>query len=222
VLDKPLQVRAVLNENHFRELVEALPLLVWTAAPDGRCDYVSPQWVAHTGLPAEKQVGWGWQKLVHPEDLEALRAGWRCALENEEIFDGEFRIRGADGFYRWFKSRATPQRDGHSKIVKWFGTNIEIDRQKWQEEALRVRLEADARVKKLPTPCPAWFFRFAAPRMARRVCPTPVRSSKSIFRYCPAMISLKMPRRFSKPCTPMTCRESTKLLKFRRAHCGRR
>lgn len=153
-------IASLLSEGSFRQFVEVLPLLIWTALPDGSCDYVSPQWVEYTGVPAQEQFGSRWQKWVHPDDIETLRAAWCCAVENEEVFEAEFRIRGADGFYRWQKSRATPQRDDSGRLVKWLGANIEIDRQKWQEETQRAKFEAETKLQKILDTVPGVVFSF--------------------------------------------------------------
>src|SRR5439155_2512154 len=99
------------SETRFRTLAEGLPQLVWTCLPDGRCDYLSPQWVRYTGLPEEELLGFGWLAQVDPDDRERAAAAWKGAVEKQTKLDGEFRIRGADGAHRWFKARAVPLRD---------------------------------------------------------------------------------------------------------------
>jgi PAS domain S-box-containing protein len=113
------------SETRYRTLIEALPQLVWTCTADGRCDYVSPQWVAYTGRPEAEQLDEKWLETIHPQDRDALNAAWKQAIMTGAAFDAESRIRGADGIYRWFKQRAVPVRDGESRI-KWFGTSTDI------------------------------------------------------------------------------------------------
>jgi len=113
------------SERHFRALAESLPQLVWTCEGPGPCDYLSPQWVEYTGQPEVEQLGTRWLEQIHPDDRSRTAAAWNQAAERGGTFDTEFRIRRHDGAYRWFKTRATPLLSGE-KIVKWFGSNTDI------------------------------------------------------------------------------------------------
>ena len=93
------------SQARFRMVLEGLPQLVWTCLPDGRCDYLSPQWVAYTGIPEAQQLGFAWQEAVHPDDRAGLTERWQRAVAQGCPFDAEYRIRGASGEYRWFKTR---------------------------------------------------------------------------------------------------------------------
>jgi PAS domain S-box-containing protein len=130
------------SENRFRQMIEALPLLAWTCEPDGRCDYLSPQWVAFTGIPAGPQLGSGWLEQVHPDDRDAVVKEWENSVANELPFAMEFRIQRFDKEYCWFETRALPLRDGAGRLVKWFGINTDVDARKRSDAALR---EADRR-----------------------------------------------------------------------------
>ncbi|MFH0953735.1 MAG: PAS domain-containing protein [Verrucomicrobiota bacterium] len=125
------------SEAKFRQLAESLPQLVWTCRGDGPCDYLSPQWVEYTGIPEAEQLGFGWLNQLHPDDRERTIAAWNVAVESNKPFDVEFRIRRKDGIYRWFKTRAVAVRDGEGRIVKWFGTNTDIDDQRRAAEELQ-------------------------------------------------------------------------------------
>jgi PAS domain S-box-containing protein len=131
------------SEGRFRQLAESLPQLVWTCRADGTCDYISPQFVAYTGIPEAKQLGFDWLRQVHPDDRESLFAAWNRTVATGEPFDVEYRIRRNDGVYRWFKTRATALRDSGGKVVKWFGSNTDIDDQK---QAERSSLESKERL----------------------------------------------------------------------------
>jgi PAS domain S-box-containing protein len=129
------------GEERFRTLAESLPHLVWTCRPDGYCDYLSRQWIEYTGRPVEEQLGYGWAEHLHPDDRERVQREWSQATERGDFFDIEFRIRrGADGSYRWFKTRAVPIRDANSQIIKWFGSNTDIDDSKRMEGRLQTQL----------------------------------------------------------------------------------
>src|SRR3954469_25498795 len=99
------------SERRFRTLTETLPQLVWTCRPDGNCDYLSRQWVEYTGVPEDEQLGDRWVELLHPDDHERTMASRMAAVEGSNRFDLEYRIRAADGTYRWFQARGLPLRD---------------------------------------------------------------------------------------------------------------
>lgn len=128
--------------SELRELVEGLPLLVWTSTPEGECDYMSSQWVAYTGVPEAAQLGFAWLGQVHQEDVPSLLAAWQKAVSSTAPFDTEFRIRRHDGVFRWFKTRASPLRGPDGAVVKWFGTNTDIHELRTLEETLRERTAA--------------------------------------------------------------------------------
>ncbi|MCW5627010.1 MAG: PAS domain S-box protein, partial [Burkholderiales bacterium] len=126
-----------LSETRFRHLVESLPQLIWTCSPDGLCDFLSPQWVAYTGVPAENHLGLGWIDQVHPEDREATITAWLAAVTGDRDLRLEFRLKRHDGVYRWFDMRAVRQRDAAGRIVKWFGSNTDIQERRHGDELLR-------------------------------------------------------------------------------------
>lgn len=121
----------------FRRLAESLPQLVWTCRGDGPCDYLSPQWVTYTGIPEAEQLGFRWLDQLHPDDRDRTVAAWNETIATDKAFDVEFRIRRNDGIYRWFKTRAVAVRDEQGRIVKWFGTNTDVEPMKQVESALR-------------------------------------------------------------------------------------
>ncbi|HRK96083.1 MAG TPA: EAL domain-containing protein, partial [Rhodospirillales bacterium] len=114
------------SEARLRTLTEAIPQLVWTCAPDGVCTYLSSQWRTYTGILAPKDLDRAWLEAVHPEDRPALLAEWERSVQRGDVFDGEVRIRGADGEYRWFKERAVPLIGRYGKVEQWFGTSTDI------------------------------------------------------------------------------------------------
>jgi PAS domain S-box-containing protein len=115
------------SEERFRTLAESLPQLVWTSLPDGRCDYLSRQFLEYTGMSVGEQLDREQlQYLVHPDDLAVTRAYWATARKEHGDYDIEHRLRGADGTYCWFKTRATAVKDKTGQIIKWFGTCTDI------------------------------------------------------------------------------------------------
>jgi PAS domain S-box-containing protein len=125
------------SERRWKDLNEALPQLVWSAAPDGSCDYFSAQWTQHTGVPESELLGWRWMATLHPDDREPTRQSWLTAVQGTGVYDVEYRVRRADGEYRWFKTRGVPIRDGEGRIFKWFGTCTDITDLRQAREALR-------------------------------------------------------------------------------------
>src|SRR4051794_12474774 len=129
------------SEQRWRGLTEALPQLVWSATPDGACDYFSTQWTEHTGVPETELLGWRWLATLHPDDREPSRRLWTDSVAGRGPYDVEYRVRRRDGVYRWYKTRGTPIRDSEGIIVKWFGTCTDITGLREIEEALRASEE---------------------------------------------------------------------------------
>src|SRR3954452_22993300 len=125
------------SEQRWRNLTEALPQLVWSATPDGACDYFSKQWTQHTGVPESDLLGWRWLAVLHPDDREPTRRLWTDSVAGRGPYDVEYRVRRSDGVYRWFKTRGTPIRDSAGRVVQWFGTCTDISDLRQTEQALR-------------------------------------------------------------------------------------
>ncbi|MEJ7714001.1 MAG: PAS domain-containing protein [Pyrinomonadaceae bacterium] len=132
----------------FRLLAEAIPQIVWTANPDGFPDYYNQQWFDYTGTTMEQTEGWGWQSVLHPDDVQRCLDAWANSVETGEAYEIEYRFkRAVDGVYRWHLGRAVPMRDAEGQIVKWFGTCTDIDDHKRSENQLRqIREELELRV----------------------------------------------------------------------------
>jgi PAS domain S-box-containing protein len=129
------------SRQHYQALAESLPHLVWTCRADGYCDFLSQQWVTYTGRSAEEQLGRGWADAVHPDDRARVEREWGLAVERGDLYDEEFRLRRRDGAYRWFRTRGVPLRDASGAIVKWFGSNTDVEDYKRSEQRLRAQLE---------------------------------------------------------------------------------
>jgi PAS domain S-box-containing protein len=126
------------NEERFRFLANSMPQKVWTASPDGQINYFNKVFLDYTGTKSEDMLGWGWESIVHKEDILHNRQAWIKATETGEAFEAERRLLSADGIYRWHLSRAVPQFDENGKITMWVGTSTDIDEQKNVSEALKV------------------------------------------------------------------------------------
>ena len=136
------------SESSFRLLTEVMPQIVWTARPDGFLDHYNQRWTDYTGMTIEETQGWGWQPVLHPDDLEKTTEVWRHATQSGEPYQVEYRFkRASDGVYRWHLGRAMPMRDESGNITKWFGTCTDIDDQKRaQQELQRSHEELENRV----------------------------------------------------------------------------
>ncbi len=137
--------RASLVEEQ-RFLAESIPQQVWTAVPDGRLDFVNQQVVDYFHVSSEALLGEGWQSRIHPEDLEPCLVAWTRSLATGERYQVEFRLRGGDDVYRWYLGRAIAQRDAAGHVLKWFGTNTDIDEARRAHDELRARAEYEAQL----------------------------------------------------------------------------
>ena len=124
------------SEERFHALADNIAQLAWIADERGALDWCNRRWVDYTGEPPEALLGWGWQKVVHPDQAQAVVEKIRWALEAREGWEDTFLLRGANGTYRWFLSRAAPFRDEHGRLMRWFGTNTDITDQRRAEEVL--------------------------------------------------------------------------------------
>ena len=117
-------------EERFRTMAHVMPVHVWTALPDGRLDWLSDQIYSYTGAEPGTLRGDAWASVVHPDDRADAAMVWGEALEKKVGYDTEFRIRRADGLYRWHLVRAAPIRDANGNLLRWVGTNSDIHDQK--------------------------------------------------------------------------------------------
>ena len=125
------------SERELREVIETIPSMAWSAAPDGSADFFNGRWLAYAGLTADQARGWGWTVAVHPDDLKLLVDYWQTLMAQGESGQIEGRLRRFDGVYRWFLFRATASLDDNGKVVKWYGTNTDIEERKIAEGALK-------------------------------------------------------------------------------------
>ncbi|MDX2080701.1 MAG: PAS domain S-box protein [Terrimicrobiaceae bacterium] len=125
------------SELRFRALAEALPQLVWEAAPDGRVLYYNRRIRDYHGASRDPATGaWKWEPLVHPDDQAETIEAWETALATGGTYEIEHRVRMATGAFRWHLSRGIPIRDGTGAICRWFGTATDIHQSREAAEAL--------------------------------------------------------------------------------------
>jgi PAS domain S-box-containing protein len=118
------------EQERTRFMLENLPVLVWTATPDGLCDYFNPRWLSFTGREIGDELGQKWLEDLHPDDRTRVRTQWQQSVAAGAPYQVEFRLRRHDGQYRWVLSRAHPRRDAEGHINLWVGGATEIHDQK--------------------------------------------------------------------------------------------
>jgi PAS domain S-box-containing protein len=126
------------NEDHLRLVIDTIPQQIWSGPPNGSLDFCNAQWRAYTGLALDELQGDGWQRMLHPEDRERVLVAWSASVTTGEPYEQEERHRRADGQYRCFLSRGIPLRDAEGLIVRWYGTNTDIQDRKEAEDRLRL------------------------------------------------------------------------------------
>jgi PAS domain S-box-containing protein len=125
------------REEQFRVLADSIPQMAWMAHANGDLFWYNRRWYEYTGTTFEQMEGWGWQSVHDPELLPAVVEQYRRSLASGEPFNMMFPLRGADGKFRNFLTLAMPVRNASGKIVRWFGTNTDMEAQKRTEDALR-------------------------------------------------------------------------------------
>ncbi|HUQ70072.1 MAG TPA: PAS domain S-box protein [Planctomycetaceae bacterium] len=118
------------SEERFRMLADNMDQLAWTCDTLGNVTWYNQRWLDYTGLSLAEMQGWNWSKVQHPEHLERVVERLRRSAESGEPWEDTFPLRGQDGQYRWFLSRAVPIRDAAGNVVRWFGTNTDITAQR--------------------------------------------------------------------------------------------
>src|SRR5246127_2208538 len=125
------------SERELRDVVNTVPAYVWRASPEGQVDFVNDRWLQFTGLVLEEAFGRKWEAVLHPEDHTRVVADWHAATKNGQAMESEARVRRADGEYCWWFIRNVPLRDETGKLVRWYGTAIDLEDRKQAEQALR-------------------------------------------------------------------------------------
>jgi two-component system, NarL family, sensor histidine kinase UhpB len=118
-------------------LIDAIPQQIWSGPADGTLDYCNERWRSYMGLGLEDLQGDGWQTMLHPDDRDRVLAAWHESIVKGTPYEQEERHRAANGAYRWFLARGVPLRDAQGRIVRWYGTNTDIEDRKRAEYALR-------------------------------------------------------------------------------------
>ena len=136
-----------MREQQIRALAESLPQHAWMADRQGWIYWYNQRWYEYTGTTLEEMQGWGWQQIHHPDHVARVLERIQWSWDTGEPWEDTFPLRGRDGRYRWFLSRALPIRDVRGDIVRWFGTNTDITTLREAEEA-RDRALAEAKTER--------------------------------------------------------------------------
>ncbi len=127
------------RKSQLDAIIASVPNLLWTCDSTGACDFLSPQWVAYTGVEPSGQLAQGWLEHVHPDDRAATVERWADAVTHRGPFRTRYRLRRADGAYRWFDVRAAATRDESGRVSKWFGACTDA------HDAVELQLGLEAR-----------------------------------------------------------------------------
>jgi PAS domain S-box-containing protein len=125
------------SERQFHTLADSIPQLVWMAEADGRIFWFNGHWYDYTGMPAGDPATQDWQTLLAQASQPDARRCWAQSLQAGTALEMELSLRGKDGQYRPFLTRAIPLRDTSSTVYRWIGTHIDISEQRRREEHIR-------------------------------------------------------------------------------------
>lgn len=128
------------SEQHFRQMANSMPQMIWVTRPDGFHEYYNKRWYEFTGAPDGSTDGSGWNGMFHPDDRKRARERWEFSLRTGEPYEIEYRLRRHDGVYCWTLGRALPIRDKKGRIQKWYGTCTDISETKEISERLEAAL----------------------------------------------------------------------------------
>jgi PAS domain S-box-containing protein len=130
------------NEEQFRSLADSIPHLAWMADHEGSIFWFNERWYEYTGSTLDSARSWGWRAVQDPAETARVEASFSAALRSGMPWEDEIRLRGSDGTFRWFLSRARPVRDSSGSIVRWFGTHTDTNDQRRMAAELREAVSA--------------------------------------------------------------------------------
>ncbi len=141
-----------LRESEFklREIIETMPSMLWSAAPNGEPTRLNQRILDYGGMRFEDFLNLGWKEFLHPEDFPETARAFYAAIQTGEPYQAVHRLRRADGQYRWYHARAEPLRDKEQRIIQWYGLSINID----HAGGARPGLSSRNRCRTLSVDCP--------------------------------------------------------------------
>src|SRR5262245_46137218 len=144
--DDPIRQAAVESDALFRAMADDAPVMLWMASPDGQCTFVNRRWLTFTGRTIDQEIGSGWMEAIHGEDREGCRRRVHEALRTRKPFTLEYRLRRADGQYRWVLDAGSPRFDANGVLIGFVGSTLDITEHK--EHSVEVA-EAEGRFRRL-------------------------------------------------------------------------
>lgn len=124
------------SEQELLALADSIPQLAWIANPEGHIFWYNRRWFEYTGTTLEQMAGWGWKTVHDPEVLPKVLELWNHSIQTGTPFEMEFPLRGANGTFRWFLTRVVPVRDSDGRVLRWFGTNTDVEEVRRARQAL--------------------------------------------------------------------------------------
>ena len=119
--------RSIIEADVLRTLANMLPVMAWTARADGYIDWYNARWYQYTGTTFEQMKGWGWQSVHDAKELLTVMDKWEHSIASGERFEMICPLRGSNGRFRYFMTRVEPMKDSDGNILRWFGTNTDIE-----------------------------------------------------------------------------------------------
>jgi PAS domain S-box-containing protein len=132
-----LNIELARKNQELDAIMHTAPDIIFSRREDGARDYISDRFYEYTGAPLGSANGFAWLDYVHPEDKERSMAQWMHSVQSGENYESEYRLRGREGGYRWFRARAVPIRDEHGGVIKWYGICADIHSSKLLEHSMR-------------------------------------------------------------------------------------
>src|SRR6266481_482109 len=125
------------SEYKLRQIIETVPGLIWSMAPDGEPIQLNQRTLDYSGMQFEDYLHGGWEALVHPDDFPETASAFYHAIQTGTSYQVVHRLRRADGEFRWYQVRGEPLRDRQGRIIQWYGLSVDIDEAKKAEDRLR-------------------------------------------------------------------------------------
>ncbi|HUQ49534.1 MAG TPA: PAS domain-containing protein [Terriglobales bacterium] len=125
------------SQQQLTTLVDSIPQLAWMANADGWIFWYNRRWYEYTGTTPEQMEGWGWQSVHDPKELPLVLEKWRTSIATGQAFEMSFPLLSAAGEFRWFLTRVFPLKDENGKVLRWFGTNTDVNELRRTQQRLR-------------------------------------------------------------------------------------
>ena len=129
-------VQARKSEDHLQLVLDSVPMMLWSDTREGENDFCNQRVLDYLGFQPEARTRLDWKDSLHPDDAALVAQRWQSAMASGQMYEVEKRVRGADGAYRWFQTRALPLRDDRGNIVRWYGCDTDIEDLKRAQSSL--------------------------------------------------------------------------------------